>query len=430
MSKIKPKCLTIPADVREKLSDASTSKIDKIQLAEQIREQYGQSRAEMIRLTGIGNSEYSRGQKILKIGNAELIERLRTNNVSLCVAIDELLNPNYRQYQLRPNITDKTEILHEDTRTLLYRENGKAYLRLCWRNRGKTSWIVKEKIYTLDNASYGIGTAMELLKNGYTIHSNLRITKENQFYTTLKHCIVASFMGVPVEEIADEKIGFMKTREGINKTDIRIENLKCDVIPFLKRDFSISRRGKDIVIICHKNGNVYYTDDDCALYELLNDAQTKFHIKGRDLRLAVRLPNGRYEYLYHLIMAESLYGHPTDQDGFAEIMEDFRHNYIESGMEVDHLDGDIANNHLANLLLISGANNKRKSSLYQKIKLPYFCLCEKHDSTSIKMRCGYYAATKKPVCMVEGVYTMEEAINELQGFVDYIDFERTATTED
>ena len=46
------------------------------------------------------------------------------------------------------------------------------------------------------------------------------------------------------------------------------------------------------------------------------------------------------------------------------------------------------------------------------------------------MRCGYYAATKKPVCMVEGVYTMEEAINELQGFVDYIDFERTATTED
>ena len=127
MSKTKPKCLPIPADVRERLSDASTSKIDKIQLAEQIREQYGQSRAEMIRLTGIGNSEYSRGQKILKIGNAELIERLRTNNVSLCVAIDELLNPNYRQYQLRPNITDKTEILHEDTRTLLYSENGKAY---------------------------------------------------------------------------------------------------------------------------------------------------------------------------------------------------------------------------------------------------------------------------------------------------------------
>ena len=56
MSKTKPKCLPIPADVRERLSDASTSKIDKIQLAEQIREQYGQSRAEMIRLTGIGNS--------------------------------------------------------------------------------------------------------------------------------------------------------------------------------------------------------------------------------------------------------------------------------------------------------------------------------------------------------------------------------------
>lgn len=429
MSKIKPKCLPIPADVREKLSDASTSKIDKIQLAEQIREQYGQSRAEMIRLTGIGNTEYSRGQRILKDGNAELIKQLRENNGSLCETIHRLNNPYYGQYPLRSNVTNGFEILYEDSRTLLYIAHGKAHLRLCWKSRGKKGWNVQEKTYTVDNAPYGVDTVMKLLRDGFSIHSDLHVIKGNQVYGTLKHYVVAAYMGIPIEEIADEKIYFKKSRKGIDKSNICIKNLICDVIPFLQKDFSVGRKGNEIVIICKKNGHVYYTDHEPALYELLNDNHARFHLKSRDGRLAVQLSNGTYEYLYHLVMAGSLYGYPADKDGFAQIMEDFHSSHIDLGKEVDHLDGDVTNNHIENLILVDGADNKRKSALYQKIKLPYFCLWEKHDGNSIRMRCGCYAATKKPKYFVDEIFPIKTALSELQRFVEQINFERVVMPE-
>lgn len=268
--------------------------------------------------------------------------------------------------------------------------------------------------------------------SGHTIHFDLRVTKNKKSYGSLKHHIVAAYIQVPVEEIVHEKILFKKSFGKMDRGDIRIENLKCDMIPFLKSDFSTSRKGDELVIICRKNGHVYYTDYEPSLYELLNDDRVRFHVKGRDGRLAVRIPGGGYEYLYHLVMAESLYRHddaPVTKDGFAQIMGDFRSNYIEAGIEVDHLDGDVTNNRAENLILMDSADNKRKSALFQKIKLPHFCLWEKYDNISVKMQCGSYAAAKKPTYFVNGVYSIAEALSELQRFVEQIHFERIAMTE-
>lgn len=429
MPKTKPKCLPIPADVREKLSDASTSKIDKIQLAEQIREQYRQSRAEMIRLTGIGNSEYARGQKILRSNNTEVLERLRGGDSNFREAINMLSTPDYGRYRLRSSVQNVETVLYENTCTLLYQQDDKAYLRISFKNRGKTSWHVHEKVYLLDSEPYGVGTVLKLLESGYTIHFDLCVTKEKKSFGSLRHHIIAAYAQIPLADAIKEKVYTRYLHGWTNRDDIRIQNLRCDAIPILNKNFSVSRNREDLVIICRPNGNVYYTDYERVLYDLLNDNQTKLRCRGRDKRLSVLLPNGQYEYIYHLIVAASLYGYPETKDDFVRIMEKFRSDYIAVGKEVDHLDGDVANNRTENLVLMDGADNKRKCALFQKIKLPYFCLWEKYDNASIKMHCGSYTATKKPTHFIDGVFSIKEALSELQRFVEHIHFEHIAMTE-
>lgn len=426
---IKPKCSSIPADVKEKLSDTSVSKIERVELSEQVRQQYGQSRAEMIRLTGISNSEYARGQKILRSGNTEVIKRLRENTATFRQAIKMLSAPDYGKYRLRSNVQNVETVLYEDECTLLYQQDDKAYLRISFKNRGKTSWHVYEKVYRLDSKPYGVGTVIKLLESGYIIHFDLSVTKEKKSFGSLRHHIIAAYAQIPLADAIKEKVYTRSLYGRANRDDIRIQNLRCDAIPILNKNFSVSRNGKDLVIICRPNGNVYYTDYERVLYDLLNDNQTKLRCRGRDKRLSVLLPNGQYEYIYHLIVAASLYGYPETKDDFVRIMAMLRNDYIDVGKEVDHLDGDVTNNRMENLMLVGSADNIRKSALYQKIKLPYFCLCEKFDNISVKMRCGYYRSTQKPVYIIEGVFRMKEAINMLQEFVDYIDFECTATTD-
>lgn len=122
----KDEMMQIPQEFREKLSNPNISKMERIELAEQIRVQYGQSRTEMIRLTGIGNTEYSRGQRIMRSGNTELIEQLRANNGSFREALSILSIPNYRKYRLCSNIPNIETALYEDTCTLLYQQDGKT----------------------------------------------------------------------------------------------------------------------------------------------------------------------------------------------------------------------------------------------------------------------------------------------------------------
>lgn len=421
MQKKEVKRLQIPDDVLNKLAEKNLSVVERVRLAEDVREQYGYPRKDVLKLTGIPNTLYSRCLHVIHSGNLELYREVAAGNITLSNAVMYAHSPSLwisrNQYPIQK--MNSWNIIVETKRHLLYTEGDNCYLRIISYSNCKTDQHGKQKneqVYQLDNAPYAINTVCGLLNSGCKIRTNLAVLSPKGIQNgTLKHHILGAYYGLPIKDKYHDVVRYCHRHSG-PIIDIRAKNLWCHSIAGKP---GIIRKDNEI-LIWRNNCIIARTDYTKPMYDLLRSDWVCLHTKSRDKRVALFIDGEHDAFLYHVRMAEHVYGLPADKGGLIETMDKFRSEYLDKEFEIDHLDCDGTNNCLSNLMIMSKADNILKGSLTKQIRLPYFCWLERYDEESIKMQAGYCAALRKPIYMTSGVYSAKECLKQLREFVHIV----------
>lgn len=413
------KRLKIPDEILSQLSDLTRSSIERVKLAETVRKQYGYAQRDMLELTQVASTPYVRCLHVIRSGDQDLYNAVVAGKIGLNKAASFARCPSLKQSENRYLLPKQENwtIIYETRKLLLHKENENCILRIvsCKRKQiGNDIKHYKEFIYQLDNAPFAIETVCHLLESGCTIRSNLTVDgPEKRRMGTLKHHILAAYYSVSVEGQYSEPVYLYNKK---NTGDIRAKNLWCYSITGRP---GVIRQGSEILIL--REGKVIaHTDYSRAMFAILNTDWGRLHTKSRDKRLALSVGKGSSEYLYHVRMAEYLYGLPADKAGFLEVMSKLHAEYLDKGFEIDHLDCDHTNNCLNNLMIMPKKYNAVKGSLTKQIKVPYFCWSERYDNQSIRMQAGHCKPLEKPVYHIEGVFSVKEYIEKLYDFVSVI----------
>lgn len=434
-SKPEPKRRPLPKEIYEKLFDSTVPLIDKVALASQHRQEYNYSVQDMATILKINESAYCRMLKILGSGNEVLIDKIRQNECSVSLALkiiregvqsDDPACDGYFRYKWIKNVDEQFEnyeIIYESRNNIVYRSVDGAFLGVsCGEN---------EKRCQLDDTPKILDVLIECLQNGGFIRweaGDFVLYEENESrYGKLSYFIVSKVTGKSLYDVKKARVSYKnEPYEGVY--DLRIANLLCvllsrDTQPEACGGFVVTRNKSNIVIIDESHNGVYQADYCDWLYHFLQGKRDKFRFQAKDNRLCV-VVGGRVEYLYHIIMAIHLYGEPTGEYSLRDKLRQFREEYTEKGYTVDHLDTNVNNNCLSNLLLITIAQNGRKANLQsriRKLELPFFCWQERYDDTSIRAMAGYVHPLRLPHYVLQGVFTVDEYLDQLEKVADCIE---------
>lgn len=416
------KRLPIPDDELTKLKDVKIPEIDRVALAEHIRADYSYPLIDMSILINVREAQYHRFLKILRSGNTTLINILQQNKCTLHKALFLLENPQNIEscihYPFLKKIkARKAEILFENNRYILYRHKGNLYFGIINNNN-------LQKLYQLDDQEYALNTITSLLDNGCTINTDLVVRDAyGNYLRMLYHHLIAVFAGLSVDEITKVKVCFKrKPYAGIH--DLRISNITCKALshinhPDVYGGINITKNGDTIYIINQNTGETHTTDYSSDMYNLLVESRDDISYQARDRRVGINV-DGRFEYLYHIVLAIDMYGYPTDLIPLRTIMEKFKSNCLRDNNTVDHLDGDCTNNKLKNLIILTEDQNTRKAAAtkwIRKFGKHYFCFLEAVDDKSVRIRAGYHDAVKLPTYMIDKVFFVNEFIDKMEDFV-------------
>ena len=433
--KSKWKRLPIPEETKSCLIDWSIPVIERVRLAEQCRELYSYTKTDMLKTTGISYNQYADLCKVIDSGNQELCERLQRGEISLRTALLEIKRPGYMQERGRYLFLDRvnripSEIIYMDSRHILYRYEQNVVLGIVHHVfiEDEERWGYKEMCCLLDDAPYAVDTAINLLKDGYSIYPNLSLHKPaKEANGRLHHHIMAVYGNIPLKTVQEATVSFKVKSDG-NMKDLRVSNLRCRAVPeritseYTGGRYRVVRSKAEIKIINQDTGAVTTTDDEKWLYGLLQDKRDYLKVQSRDSRLCVPIC-GSVEYLYHICLAVHLYGVPKSEDDLSIKLGKFRADYLSKGNQVDHLDHDCSNNRLSNLIVMTKAQHCRKQSVETSLLklglsgVPCFCWLERYDNTAVTMRAGYFRLLKAPEYRVCGVFSINQFLIEAEKFI-------------
>ena len=364
-----------------------------------------------------------------------------------------------RYYRLRKRIKSGLPefIPHENLRATELRQQGATVLAAnssnCLYIKDNNLWLdlgSGRYTYLLDNDAYAISTVSDLINDGYWIRTDLQVyDKVGRACKRFTNYLVAAYADAPLETV--RKVCW-RDREGDNRYDIRIDNLRCvavgAIMPSPCRNAVIQRRGDDIYILYRSGGVVEYVDYSPEMMRILTEFGS-LTAGGRDKRLSLQINGGGgIRKLYHIRVALDLYGLPVgfDRDDVVAMMERFRAEYLSRNITVDHIDGNHQNNRLSNLILMSRRHNIQKQKMTsilvnldanQEVKdaeenadaeqrvrtvkgdiVHWFCWSERFDSVSICMRAGYCSPLQAPVYLIDDILSVKEYLRELERFIE------------
>lgn len=434
-SKSEPKGQPLPKEIYEKLLDSAVPLIDKVALASRYRQEYNYSVRDMATLLKIDEMLYYRMLRILGSENEMLIDKIRKNECTVNLALKiarEAVQPgdsacdSYFRYKWIQNIDERCEnyeIIYESRNNILYRSGDGVFLGV---SNGEN-----EKSCQLDDTPRILDVLIECLQNGGFIRWEagdfVLYAGNDSRYGKLSYFIVSKITGKSRYDVKKARVSYKRAPyEGVY--DLRIANLTCvlltcDIHPEACGGFVVTRNKSNIVIIDESHNDVYQTDYCNWLYHFLQGKRDKFRFQARDNRLCV-VVGGRVEYLYHIVMAIHLYGVPASEYSLRKKLRQFREEYIEKGYNVDHLDTDVNNNCLSNLILMTIAQNRRKAKLQSKIRkleLPLFCWQERYDDTSIRAMAGYVHPLRLPHYVMQGVFSVDEYLDALENVAECLE---------
>lgn len=381
-------------------------------------------------LVGVPGTTFNRYQLVIRANNDEIYHRIATGKLKVSMAVDLL---KQMDYPFRDRLERMgASIIYIGSRYVIYEYRQGCYFGIAYPANRRNSNSLKaeylERLYRIDKESHAVNTIISLIREGYSIGKTLLVrTPEGKSAGSLRHYIYAAFHNVEPSRILNERVSFdfnsTYSAEMRNVMDLRISNLRGPLdktIPPISGKTAVMRRGKDIVITRKADGLVTYTDYSPELYRVLNDYGA-LHTKADDNRLSLLIDSKHDIYLYHLRIIEHLYGLPKDTEGLVANIDRFRSEFLGRGLVVDHIDNDCANNRLSNLMLMRLEENNTKNGIMRMLKklgYPFFCWAERYDDTAIKMQAGYFSQFKRPCYTVEGVFTVQEFLEEAQNFVD------------
>lgn len=422
--------LLLPEDISKQLKDNSIPMVDRVALAEAYRKEHECTILGMAKNLGICEVSYKTFCRIVESNHMTLLEKIRKGDCSLNMAMrildenvgnDSICWRNYFGYVHIQEIEhhESFEILFESRINILYRSDDGVFLRIVCGD--------KEKVCVVDDTPVVLNAILDLLNQEATIRWDSSVFavqgKDGKRQGELKHHIVAAILGRPYNEMIKATVSY-KRETYQDVYDLRVSNLTC---PLMTRNdcavasggLVVTRRGKrEIVIVDETRNAVYRTDYSSWLYEYLSEKRNALRLQAKDDRLCVSV-GGRLEYLYHVVMAAHLYGFPTNEEDLAEKFCRFREEYLQRGKVVDHIDADVGNNCLSNLMVMTVTQNNRKrysQAIIKDLGLPVFCWAERYDNTSIKLEAGYAHQLSSPTYKVRGVFSVEEFLDELDKF--------------
>lgn len=361
-----------------------------------------------------------------------MIDRVRNNTCSVRLALqllDEDVQPGTIDWEKhfaymfisRIKGLENHEIIYKGRTNILYRTDDGVYLGVICRN--------KEKSCRLDDTPVIVDAIRGwLLKGGFVrweANQFVLYTPQSEKYGKLSNYIVGLTIKQPFRSVKRLRISYKENHnQGIY--DLRVSNMICALLtsndhPDACGGFCITRSENNILITDEKRNVVYKTDYSAWLYRFLQQKRDKIRYQARDNRLCIKVGKD-VSYLYHVVMAIHLYGEPGRYSDYelAPKLRRFKRNYTQKRFAVDHLDGDITNNCLSNLIIMTTSQNSKKENLQSKIKnseTPFFCKQERYDDTSIKAMVGYVYPGRSPVYLMQGVFTIAEYLDELEKLV-------------
>ena len=321
-------------------------------------------------------------------------------------------------------------ILYEDNKAILYVCDGRPILKI-----GKAS-------AELDNYPYAVDTVLSLLTNGYKIRSGDMwvLSPEGQSCGSLKHHILAAYAGIPLTQVIGEPV-YMIEKSKNDCNNLCVSNMLCNAVPTRKL-YSVVRQRDQIIVSytgrSRSNKIIWYTDYSNEIYNLLNRSWLSIRPKARDKRLCANIAGGEY-YLYHIIMAVHLYKPKIEKDCILDTINQFKQDYLDKGLTIDHLDGNVANNLMSNLMIMSRLNNQEKEGLYRKFRNLstkrhfIFCRLRRYDDTSVTIQAGCCTNFGEPVYMLDSneVIPSDSIVDRLRAFLDCImERDKWSETED
>lgn len=436
---MKYKRLPIPQKVIRQLQDQWTPLIDRIILAQAIRTEYDHSALFMSEVIGINEAMYHKLCKIAESQCDELIDRVRNNTCSVRLAL-QLLNEDVQPGTIdwekhfgylfisRIKELENHEIIYKGRTNILYRTDDGVYLGVVCRN--------KEKCCRLDDTPVIVDAIRGwLLKGGFVrweANQFVLYTPKSEKYGKLSNYIVGLTIKRPFRSVKRLRISYKQNdNQGIH--DLRVSNMICALLtsydhPDACGGFCITRRENNILITDEKRNVVYKTDYSAWLYRFIHQKRDKIRYQARDNRLCIKVGKD-VSYLYHVVMAIHLYGEPGRCSDYelAPKLRRFKRNYTQKRFAVDHLDGDITNNCLSNLIILTTSQNSKKENLQSKIKnaeTPFFCKQERYDDTSIKAMARFISPDRSPEYLMQGVFTIDEYLDELEKLVHKLEKKR------
>lgn len=430
---MKCKRLPIPQKVIRQLQDQWTPLIDRVILAQAIRTEYDHSALYMSEVIGINEAMYHKLCKIAESQCDELIDRVRNNTCSVRLAL-QLLNEDVQPgtidwekhfgYLFISRIKElkKYEIIYKGRTNILYRTDDGVFLGVTRRNN--------EKCCRLDDTPVIVDAIRGwLIKGGFVrweANQFILYTPQSEKYGKLANYIVGLTIKQPFRSVKRLRISY-KDNHNQDIYDLRVSNMICALLtsndhPDACGGFCITQSENNILITDEKRNVVYKTDYSAWLYRFLSVKRDQFRYQARDNRLCIKVGKD-VEYLYHVVMAIHLYGEPgrySDYD-LSPKLRRFKRNYTRKRFTVDHLDGDITNNCLSNLAIMTTSQNAKKGHLqsrlqskFKNLEIPFFCKQERYDDTSIKAMAGYAYPDRSPVYLMQGVFSIDEYLDVLE----------------
>lgn len=358
--KLSPK--TIPDDILTYLSDTSHTQIDRVRLAEKCRDEYGIKHADAVKLCGVRQTQYKKIQTLLRPENKDILQKVESGQLTVNRAVLTV-----------KDLVGEKEIIRIGRNRIV--DDGVNF-HLDYVGTKSVRW-------TLDHDKRAIDYLVEDIKrNGVFLASGGRKGGAN-----IKTVVMSAYRPYgydPSDEVC--------LCDG-NLHNLRSSNLYVygDAIPYTQQR-RIWHDGRRIWIKVAVQRLIGFTDYDPALYGILcNTAlaswyvQTQKRNKGCVYRMHCRLKD------YHAIGLGEIvwlfFAGKIDPVRVRESIIVAHEELTKSGLQIDHLRDNRANNCYHNLFAMPKETNASKNNLVTKINKPFYFV-PVHVDALFRIECG------------------------------------------
>lgn len=395
---------------KQKDTKTQNDTLSRVRAAEKLRSANKWSRGEAEEEAGVSPSTYDRSIWLLRYGDPDLLEAVSAGEIGVFTAFDRMHERLGNHY---PNqkMLKSAEILCQTLKMAIFRKDGE--LQVAQALSG-----AREKLYLLTDCPDVVVRIKRIILLvalcGYKISSEGYISKPDG--TPFGH--LAHHASIECPDSRYHHRVKQKQIPNDGRYDLRIGNISFPDAPWAGNPpVYVCKRLGLIELFSRNSKEVTQADYDLEMFRFLEAANLHTSTRGRH-RLRVTIDDEHDPYLYELIMACKLYGEmPRDNAHAAGLIDRFRADY--PCVQIDHLNADSLDCRIANLMVMTGAQNGRKQAIQRKLqsRSDLYADLSRYDNTHVKLEAGRIAdGAKTPE--KAGIYTVDELLEELRAFLN------------